>query len=78
MNYQPFMNYYQLLKKPVEDLSAEEQKQLERASAIPPNVRKILEAKVTELRGDLRKIEEEIDEITDFLNGFEYEEKVPF
>lgn len=72
------MNYYQLLKRPVEDLSAEEQKQLERASAIPPTVRQILEAKVTELRGDLRKIEEEIDEITDFLNGFEYEEKVPF
>ena len=72
------MNYYQLLKRPVEGLSAEEQKQLERASAIPPTVRQILEAKVTELRGDLRKIEEEIDEITDFLNGFEYEEKVPF
>ena len=72
------MNYYQLLKKPVEDLNAEEKKQLERASAIPPSVRRILEAKVTELRGELRKIEEEIDEINDFLNGFEYETKVPF
>lgn len=72
------MNYYQLLKRPVEDLSAEEQKQLERASAIPPSVRQILEAKVTELRGDLRKIEEELDEINDFLNGYEYETKVPF
>ena len=70
------MNYYQLLKRP--DLSAEEQKQLERASAIPPTARKVLEAKVTELRVDLRKIEEEIDEISDFLNGYEYEEKVPF
>lgn len=72
------MNYYQLLKRPVEDLSADEQKQLERASAIPPTVRQILEAKATELRMDVRKIEEELDEINDFLNGYEYETKVPF
>ena len=72
------MTYYQLLKKPAEDLTADERKQLERATAIPPSVRMILEGKVTELHNDVRKIEEEIDEISDFLNGYEYESKIPF
>ena len=72
------MTYYQLLKKPVEDLTEDERKQLDKASSIPPSVRTTMEAKVTELRNQLRVIEEQLDEINDFLNGYEYDPKIPF
>ena len=72
------MTYYQLLKKPAEDLTEDEKKQLDRASSIPPTARITLEARVTELRNKMREIEQEVDEINDFLNGYEYESKIPF
>lgn len=72
--------YYDLLRKPVLELTDEEHLQLERASKIPPAVRIICESRFTALTAEIVKLEEERDEIRDFLDGYEYDSKkeVPF
>ena len=72
--------YYDLLRKPVLELTDEEHLQLERASKIPPTVRIICESRFTALTAEIVKLEAERDEIRDFLDGYEYDSKkeVPF
>ena len=71
--------YYELLKIPPRDLTDEERKQLNRCNAIPPSVRKIIEARRSQLQekilseeqplAELIKTEREMDELWDYLNG---------
>jgi len=72
--------YYELLKKPIVDLTYDEKKRLERAAKIPPSARRLAEGRITELTAQVRKLDEEIDELREWLNGYEYDpnEKVPF
>ena len=72
--------YYDLLKKPVLELTYDEKMQLERAQKIPPAARKLAEARVTELCGEIAKLEKEQDELRDWLNGYEYDpdKELPF
>lgn len=72
--------YYELLKKPALELTYDEKMQLERAEKIPPAARKLAEARITELHGEIAKLEKEQDELRDWLNGFEYvpDNELPF
>ena len=72
--------YYDLLTKPVLELTDAERAQLERAEKIPPAVRTICEARFTALTAEIVKLEEERNEIRDFLDGYDYDpkERVPF
>lgn len=72
--------YYDLLRKPALELTYDEKMQLERAAKIPPAARKLAEARVTELSGEIRKLEQEQDELRAWLNGYEYDKdkEVPF
>lgn len=75
-----YKTYFELLKKPVLELTDDEKRQIERADKIPPSARRLAEARVTELKAEVRILKEEIDELSDWLNGFEYDPdaKVPF
>lgn len=72
--------YYDLLTKPAMELTYDEKRQLERADKIPPSARSICEARVTKITAEIVKLEEERDELVDWLNGIEYDPnaKVPF
>lgn len=72
--------YYDLLRKPALELTYDEKVQLERAAKIPPAARKLAEARITELCGEIRKLEQEQDELRDWLNGYEYDKdkEAPF
>ncbi len=72
--------YYDLLRKPALELTYDEKVQLERAAKIPPAARKLAEARLTELSGEIRKLENEQDELRDWLNGYEYDKdkEAPF
>ena len=74
------MTYYQLLKKPVDELTYDEKMRLQRAEKIPPSVRRIAEGRLTELTSQVRKLEEEIDELREWLDGYDYDPngKIPF
>ena len=75
-----YKTYFELLKKPALELTYDEKMQLERAEKIPPAARRLAEARVTELKAEVMKLEKEIDELSDWLNGFEYvpDNELPF
>ena len=72
--------YYDLLTKPVQDLTYDEKVQLQRAEKIPPAARRICEVRVNELISEIIKLEKEKDELSDWLNGIDYDPNgnVPF
>ena len=72
--------YYELLTMNKDMLTYDEKKQLERAERIPPSARTACESRLTRITAEIVKLEEERDELADFLNGIEYDPnaKVPF
>lgn len=72
--------YYELLTMDRNVLTEDDRRQLERAERIPPSARTVCEARISKITAEIVKLEEERDELADFLNGIEYDPnaKVPF
>ena len=68
----PYKTYYEMLKTDRNELDVIERDRFEKARAIPPSVRRVAEARVTELTNQILELEKETDELKDFLDGYTY------